>query len=162
MTYADAHRYRVGTNYQQLPVNAPKCPFANYQRDGAMALGDNGGASLNYEPNSDESLPKQDPSVAEPPLDLGDVAVDRFDHRNGNDEYSQTGDLYRLMSEDAKQRLADSIVGSLGAVPKDIQMKQLCHFFQADADYGMRVARGLGIKVEPLMLSNLEQMPLGV
>ena len=162
MTYADAHRYRVGTNYQQLPVNAPKCPFANYQRDGAMAYGDNGGASLNYEPNSDESLPKQDPSVAEPPLDLGDVAVDRFDHRNGNDEYSQTGDLYRLMSEDAKQRLVDNIVGSLGAVPEDIQMRQLCHFFRADADYGMRVAKGLGIRIEPSMLSDLEQMPLSV
>ena len=37
--YADAHRYRVGTNHQQLPVNAPRCPVNSYQRDGSMATG---------------------------------------------------------------------------------------------------------------------------
>lgn len=45
MSYADAQRYRLGANYQQLPVNQPKCPVMHYQRDGAMALGDNGGSS---------------------------------------------------------------------------------------------------------------------
>ena len=50
--YADAHRYRVGTNHQQLPVNAPRCPVHNYQRDGAMRFDGNGGSAPNYEPNS--------------------------------------------------------------------------------------------------------------
>lgn len=66
------------------------------------------------------------------------------------------------MSEEAKQRSLDNIVSSLKAVPEDIQMRQLCHFFRADADYGMRVAKGLGVSIEPSMLPNLEQMPLSV
>ncbi|MDY6937757.1 MAG: catalase [Cyanobacteriota bacterium] len=153
MTYADAHRYRLGTNYQQLPVNLPQCPFANYQRDGAMAYGDNGGGTANYEPNSDPTAPKPNIDYQEPPLPLGDVAVDRYDHRRGNDDYSQAGDLYRLIPEDAKQRLVDNIVGSLGEVPQEIQEKQLCQFFQADRDYGSRVAKGLGIEIDPAKLS---------
>ncbi|VEP13027.1 Catalase [Hyella patelloides LEGE 07179] len=151
-SYNDAHRYRLGTNYQQLPVNLPQCPFATYQRDGAMAYGDNGGSTLNYEPNSDPNAPKPSTDYQEPPLPLGNVAVDRYDHHEGNDEYSQTGDLYRLLDEDAKQRLVDNIVGSLGQVPEEIQLRQLCHFFRADTDYGMRIARGLGIKIDPSML----------
>ncbi len=54
--YADAHRYRVGTNHQQLPVNAPRCPVHSYQRDGAMAFG-NYGSAPNYEPNSYSDAP---------------------------------------------------------------------------------------------------------
>ena len=38
ISYPDAHRYRLGVNYDSLPVNAPKCPFATYHRDGAMAF----------------------------------------------------------------------------------------------------------------------------
>ncbi|NON23258.1 catalase, partial [Klebsiella pneumoniae] len=67
--YADAHRYRVGTNHQQLPVNAPRCPVNSYQRDGSMATATYGSAP-NYEPNSYSDAPKQSPSHAEPALAL--------------------------------------------------------------------------------------------
>jgi catalase len=49
--YHDAQLYRVGTNHQHLPVNAPRCPFHNQQRDGSMAVS-NGGAAQNYAPAS--------------------------------------------------------------------------------------------------------------
>ena len=52
LSYPDAHRHRMGVNYDLLPVNAPRCPVNTYHRDGAMRLGDNGGATPNYEPNS--------------------------------------------------------------------------------------------------------------
>ncbi|KTC35623.1 catalase, partial [Pseudomonas putida] len=68
--YADAHRYRVGTNHQQLPVNAPRSPVHSYQRDGSMAFGSNGGAAPNYEPNSYADAPKQAPQYREPALAL--------------------------------------------------------------------------------------------
>ena len=152
MSYADAHRYRVGNNYQQLPVNKPRCPVMHYQRDGAMSLG-YGGDSPNYEPNSYEDAPKQNPDYAEPPLALGNVAVDRYDHRQGNDDYTQAGDLYRLLPLDEKERLINNIVASLTQAKHDIQMRQLCHFFRADVDYGLRVAAGLGVEIEPFMLS---------
>ena len=146
MSYADAHRYRVGTNYHQLPVNKPRCPVMHYQRDGVMSTGQ-GGASPNYEPNSYDDAPKEAPEYKEPALPLGDVAVDRYNHREGNDDYTQAGDLFRLMDEGQKQRLAKAIAGALGQARREIQERQLCHFFRADPDYGRRVAEALGIDV---------------
>lgn len=161
MSYPDAQRYRLGANYQQLPVNQPKCPVMHYQRDGAMALGNNGGSGPNYDPNSYEDAPKQNCTYAEPPLDLGNVKVDRYDHREGNDDYTQAGDLYRLLKPDAQERLIANIVGSLSGARQEIQMRQLCHFFRADVNYGRRVAEGLGIAIDPAMMAKLTA-PVGV
>jgi len=52
ISYADAHRYRLGVNYESLPVNRPRCPVATYHRDGSMRFDCNGGGSVTYEPNS--------------------------------------------------------------------------------------------------------------
>jgi catalase len=145
MSYADAHRYRVGNNYQQLPVNAPRCPVMNYQRDGQMSLG-RGGAAPNYEPNSYADAPKETPAFREPPLPLGDVVVDRYNHREGNDDYTQPGDLWRLMPADEKARTAKAIAGALGQARREIQERQLCHFFRADPGYGAAVAAALGVE----------------
>ncbi|MCF6150866.1 MAG: catalase, partial [Candidatus Kuenenia stuttgartiensis] len=68
--YADAHRYRLGVNFGHLPINRPLATAANtYQRDGAMRFDDNGGASVNYEPNSFGG-PKADQAYNEPPLKI--------------------------------------------------------------------------------------------
>ena len=151
MSYADAHRYRVGSNFQQLPVNKPRCPVMHYQRDGVMSQGYGGGAP-NYFPNSYEGAPKAAPDHKEPPLYLGEVSVDRHGHNEGNDDFSQAGDLYRLMSEIEKQRLVRAIAGALGQARPDIQMRQLCHFFRADVDYGSRVAELLGVQLPEEMM----------
>ncbi|MCY7406695.1 MAG: catalase, partial [Alkalinema sp. CAN_BIN05] len=155
MSYADAHRYRLGVNYQQLPVNAPKCPFMNYEADGLMAGGINGGSGPNYEPNSDTTAAKQNPAYAEPAMPIGDVSVDRYDHREGNDDFSQAGDLYRLMEPDAKVRLVENLTVSptgLSHVNQEVQMRQLCQFFRADPELGKKVAAALGVKIDPAML----------
>ncbi len=144
MSYADAHRYRLGTNYQQLDVNRPRCPVHHYQRDGSMSQG-HGGASPNYFPNTREGTPVEAPEHREPPLPLGDVAADRYDHREGNDDFGQAGDLYRLMNDGEKDRLVSAIAGGLSEARKEVQMLQTCHFFRADEDYGRRVAMALGI-----------------
>jgi catalase len=52
ISYPDAHRYRLGVNFESLPVNAPKCPVHTYNRDGSMRFDENGGSGPNYEPNS--------------------------------------------------------------------------------------------------------------
>ncbi|MEH1779506.1 MAG: catalase [Nostoc sp.] len=159
-SYPDAQRYRLGGNYQQLPVNQPKCPVSHNQRDGFMALGNNGGSGPNYEPNSVEGTPKENPAYAEPPSHLGDVTVDRYSHREGNDDYTQAGNLYRLLTPEQQERLAKNIVGSLSQARQDIQMRQLCHFFRADVSYGSRVAEGLGISIDPSVFSAHAQ-PVG-
>ena len=150
MSYADAHLYRVGTNYQQLPVNKPRCPVMHYERDGVMSVGQ-GGASPNYFPNSVAGTPQDDPAFAEPPFDLGNVVVDRYDSREGHDDYTQPGMLWNIMPEAEKARTVKAICGALGQTRKEIQERQVCHFFRADEEYGRRVAKGLGIDVSQML-----------
>jgi catalase len=141
--YADAHRYRLGVNYERLPINRPRAAEVNnYQRDGHMRFDDNGGAAVNYEPNSFGG-PKADPAYKEPPLKISGDA-DWYDQKRGvDDDYVQPGNLYRLMPPDEQKRLVANIVGSLKNVPKDIQKKMVAHFRKADKDYGDGVAKGL-------------------
>ncbi|MGI9332569.1 MAG: catalase [Gammaproteobacteria bacterium] len=142
--YADAHRYRLGSaNYASLPVNRPRCPVHNYQRDGHMRFDGNGGASVNYEPNSFGG-PLEDRSRAEPPLEVsGDAA--RYDHREDNDDYIQAGNLFRLMSEPERERLMDNIARAMQGVPANILERQVAHFSKADPAYGTGVAKRVGL-----------------
>lgn len=144
--YADAHRYRVGTNFQQLPVNAPLSPVNSYQRDGAMRFGSNGGPLPNYEPNSYSSAPKQVPAYAEPALALSGSA-DRYDHRTDGDYYSQARALFQLMSEDQKALLINNIAGAMRGVTEDVVNRQLQHFYQVDPAYGEGIASALGVSL---------------
>ncbi|PYB74480.1 catalase [Pseudomonas sp. LB-090624] len=143
--YADAHRYRVGTNHQQLPVNAPRCPVNSYQRDGSMATGSYGSAP-NYEPNSYADAPKQSPRHAEPALALNGAA-DRHDHREDTDYYSHAGALFRLMNDEQKALLISNIAGSMVGVSEDVVQRQLQYFFKADPSYGEGIAKALGINL---------------
>jgi catalase len=155
MSYPDAHRYRIGTNYQQLPINQPRCPVMHYQRDGAMSVG-YGGSSPNYYPNSDETTPKVAPEYHEPGLPLGDVVADRYNSHE-DDNYTQAGMLWRILDPAQQQRTAEAIAGSLGKAEQSIQLRQLCHFFRADLDYGRHVAAALGLEIDPAMLLETKQ-----
>jgi catalase len=142
-SYADAHRYRLGVNYESLPVNKPHVPVHNYQRDGAMRFDENGGGSVNYEPNSFGG-PVEDHAFKEPPLPVSGPA-DRYDHRAGNDDYTQPGNLFRLMSADQKRQLFDNIAAAMQGVPEHIRLRQVAHFAKADPAYGAGVAERLGL-----------------
>ncbi|MFJ4155343.1 catalase [Pseudomonas sp. NPDC089752] len=143
--YADAHRYRVGTNHQHLPVNAPRCAVNSYQRDGSMAVGGYGSAP-NYEPNSYVDAPKQSPRHAEPALALNGSA-DRYDHREDNDYYSHAGALFRLMSDEQKALLISNIAGAMSGVSEDVVQRQLQYFFKADPAYAEGIAKVLGVNL---------------
>ncbi|MEP7013603.1 MAG: catalase, partial [Acidobacteriota bacterium] len=149
MSYADAHRYRIGTNFQQLPVNRPRCPVMHFQRDGMMSVGQ-GEAAPNYFPNTVPGTPRESPEFREPALPLGEVAADRYDHRIGNDDYTQAGNLFRLFDEGQRDRLAKAIAAPLSQARPEVQNLQLCHFFRADPEYGMRVAAELGMSTADL------------
>lgn len=142
--YADAQRHRVGTNHQQLPINAPRCPYHNNQRDGAMRFDGNGGAAPHYEPNSYMDSPQQAPQYREPALALSGAA-DRFDHRVDGDYYSQAGALFRLMDAEQRALLIRNIAGAMGSVSRDVQLRQIGHFLKADPAYGQGVADALGV-----------------
>ena len=141
ISYPDAHRYRLGGNYQSLPVNEPKCPYATYNRDGTMALGDNGGDSPNYEPNSFGG-PKQNPRYTERKVTLDNPVMGRWDHREHDEDYhTQAGDLFRLIGKEAQERLCANIAGSLHTVPERIRTLQISHFAKCDPAYGEGVAK---------------------
>ena len=146
ISYPDAHRYRLGGNYELLPVNRAKCPIHTYNRDGFMRSDDNGGDGPNYEPNSFGG-PKEDHRYLELPSTItGDSG--RYNHREGNDDYSQAGDLFRLLKFDEKQRLISNIANHMRGIPERIIKLQLSHFTKADANYGGGIAAALGMPVE--------------
>jgi catalase len=148
ISYPDAHRYRLGVNYQSLPINAPQCPFATYHRDGTMAFTDNGGSSPNYEPNSFGG-PTQDKKYVERPATYATSTVARYDHReHDGDYYTQPGNLFRLMTPDAQQRLFDNIAGGLSQVEKRIRDLQISHFEKCDPAYGAGVAKAIEAALE--------------
>jgi catalase len=142
-SYADAHRYRLGVNYESLPVNRPRCPVHTYYRDGSMRFDGNGGGDVNYKPNS-LGGPVESPEAKEPPLAVHGPA-DRYDHRKGNDDTTQAGNLFRLMSAGERERLVRNLVEALRPVPREIQERQIEHFMKADPEYGKGVAEGLGL-----------------
>ena len=149
LSYPDAHRYRIGVNYAALEVNKPHCPVHHYQRDGQTRFDGNAGSAVNYQPNSFDG-PVDDVKYKEPPLKISGDA-DRYDHRAGIDDYTQAGNLFRLMNDDQKRQLIGNLVGAMQAVPKFIQVRQLKHFYQADPAYGTGVATGLGVNVEEVV-----------
>jgi catalase len=147
-SYADAHRYRVGVNAEQLLVNRPRCPVHHYHADGTMRLAGQPNPDAYYEPNS-MGGPVQDSGVKEPPLAIAGDA-DRYNHRDGNDDYRQAGDLFRLMSADQKEQLFHNIKAAMDGVPVEIVKRQVTHFYRADPDYGIGVATRMGLSASDL------------
>lgn len=156
ISYPDAHRYRIGVNYDALPVNRPQCPVHTYHRDGAMRFDGNFGAAPNYEPNSFGG-PLENSGYRERARTISG-SVDRHDHRLDDDYYTQPGNLFRLMTPDERERLIGNIVASMKTVPLDIQQRQIAHFKQADPAYGAGVAKGLGVDIENVTLRATEHV----
>ncbi len=147
-SYHDTHRHRLGANYHLIPVNSAKAAVVdNYQRDGPMHTGDNGGSNPNYYPNSFKG-PQPNMAFAEPPFELkGEAARRPYDHPNS--DFVQPGDLYsKVMTEDERKRLVSNIVGHLGGAKKRIQYRQTAIFYKVDGDYGKRVAKGLKLELK--------------
>lgn len=144
--YKDAARYRLGANYEQLKVNRPLNEVHNYERDGFMAQGHAG--EVNYEPNS-QNGPTEDLSAR----NHGDELSGQTGNYQAYDEdnFSAAGDLYRILSEDEKQRLVKTIKENLGVVDDEqIKILETKQFYQADPDYGTRVAEALGLDLKDI------------
>ncbi|HUW93599.1 MAG TPA: catalase [Bacteroidales bacterium] len=149
--YPDAHRYRLGTNYQQLPVNRPIVPVHNHQRDGSMRADGNSGSAPNYYPNSFDSI-EADRNYKEAAMALESNMANTYDrNKNDDDYYTQPGTLFRkVMTEEEKQNTINNFIGALkgvkGPKKREILTRQLNHFYKADKELAMSVAKGLGIK----------------
>ncbi|MEL5876927.1 catalase [Cereibacter sphaeroides] len=144
-SYADAHRYRLGTHYEALPVNAPRCPVHHYHKDGQMNFFGHrtGAVDAYYEPNSVPGAAVEDPAVAEPPLRIsGDAA--RYNHREGNDDYSQPRALHdKVMTDEQRARLYANIAEAMAGIPEEIANRAISQFDRVSPAYGegIRAAR---------------------
>ena len=140
-SYGDTQRYRLGINHHQIPVNAPRCPVHHsFHRDGAMRTDGNLSGNVNYEPNRFGDF-AQDSNAAEPPLAAG--TVDRYEHREDDDYYTQPGMLFALFDAAQRQRLFGNIARHINGVPQEIVARQIEHFRRADPAYAQGVIAAL-------------------
>ena len=143
-SYGDAQRYRLGVNHHQIPVNAPRCPYHSYHRDGAARVDGNYGSTLHYEPNSYGEWQEQ-PDFSEPPLKLEGDAY-HWNFREDDDDYfTQPGKLFRLMSAAQRKVLCENTGRAMGDAPEMIKIRHIGNCLKADPAYGKGVADALGI-----------------
>jgi catalase len=144
-SYGDAQRYRLGVNFNHIPVNVPKCPFHSYHRDGQMRTDGNLGATPSFFPNSRGEWNDR-PDLSEPAQPVEGPAA-HWDHRLDDDYYSQPGDLFRLMSAEQQQMLFDNTARSIGGAARHIQERHIANCAKAEPAYGAGVAKRLGFAI---------------
>ncbi|MGI4830047.1 MAG: catalase [Janthinobacterium lividum] len=149
-SYSDTQRYRVGTNYLQLPINAPKTKFATNQRDGQMTFrvdtvaGQN--PSVNYEPSLMNGIKEASPApVPYTPLYEGRLVRQKIDRENN---FKQAGDTWRNeFDESYRAELINNLSGALSNAIPAVQEKIVSYCTQADAEYGRRLKEALDKKL---------------
>ncbi|WP_192821401.1 catalase [Rufibacter sp. LB8] len=144
-SYSDTQRYRVGPNYLQLPINAPKNQVVTNQRGGQMSyhtdFGKGQNAHINYEPSTLGNIveaPK--PGKDYEPRYEANLVRAKIDRTN---DFKQAGETYRNFEDWERDDLINNLVNTLATADKRIQDKMVEHFTLADEDYGRRVREGL-------------------
>ena len=151
-SYADTHRYRVGANYLQLPVNAPRVEVHSYNKDGPMRYRHNGKQPV-YAPNSyggpqADSQHYPDPSW----FASGEIMRSAYMPHAEDNDFVQPGNLYRqVLSETDREHLVNNIVTHMSqGVERFIQERTVkSYWYPVDPDLGARVAKGLGLQITP-------------
>ncbi len=143
-SYGDTQRYRLGVNFNHIPVNMPKCPFHSYHRDGAMRTDGNLGGTPNYWPNSRGAWIGREPQFGEPPLEWSGTAA-HWDHRLDDDHYEQPGILFRKMTPAQRQALFENTARALGDARPEVKQRHIANCALADPAYGTGVAKALGL-----------------
>jgi len=141
-SYADTQRHRLGPNYLQLPINRPRVPVNNNQRDGAMQYAPYGDGTVNYEPNTlAGGMPGEAPAYPTSQYSIeGNVTRRKISLTN---DFEQAGERYRSLSKVDQDHLVDNIVDPLGKADKPIQKRMVDNLVKADPEFGKRVTEGL-------------------
>lgn len=145
-SYSDTQRHRVGTNYLQLPINSPKSEVHNNQRDGAMPIKQQT-SSINYEPNSYDSEPKEDPTYIEQNQALRGELFGRLAAEKPNN-FGHAKEVWKRYSDQERAALVKNIVDDWEGVSEDIKIRNLRNFYQIESEFAERVAEGTGIDLK--------------
>jgi len=142
-SYADTQRYRLGTNYLMLPINRPTAAVANTNQAGSGDVSHTTG-DINFEPSVTNGDRRDDGQYESSKLPaVGPVAQQPIAKTLN---FQQAGELYRSFSDGQKANLIKNLSGDLAHVKNaEVKLTMLSHFYQADAEYGTRLCRALGI-----------------
>ncbi|NYE95426.1 catalase [Psychromicrobium silvestre] len=146
-SYADAHRYRVGTNHAQLPVNAPKNEVHNYSQNGAARYHFNSAATPNYAPNSKGGAAADESQFQAGGWENdGELTIAAARLHAEDSDFGQAGTLYREVFDDgAKARFLETITGAVGGVQNaEIKERAIQYWTNVDADLGAKLRANLG------------------
>jgi catalase len=147
-SYPDAHRYRIGTNYLQLPINRPRVPVHSYNKDGQMRY-EHAGDQAVYAPSS-RGGPRADPRFAEPGWDVagGGLVRSPYELHDDDDDFGQAGTLWRdVMTDTDRDHLVTNVVGHLGEeVSGPVRARAVQYWHRVDRLLGSRVAAGLAAR----------------
>lgn len=144
-SYVDTQRHRLGANYLQLPVNCPHVKVKNYQRDGPMAVG-NQGSAPNYYPNSFSGVEpsKRVVELQKPYKITGDVY--RYDSGD-EDNFSQPAVFWKKVLDDGgRKRLVENISAHLITAEDFIQERAIKNFSEVSPDFGQKLRDALKLK----------------
>lgn len=160
-SYSDTQRYRVGSNYLQLPVNAPKTKVRTNQSDGQMAysvdFASESNPHVNYEPTNLGGFAEAEKEGKDHEPHYNDRLV-RQKIERAND-YKQAGETYRNFEDWEKDDLINNLVNALKVCAPIIQEKMIEHFTKADEEYGRRVKEGLANVLEEMEQENVTSSP---
>jgi catalase len=145
-SYADAHRARLGVNYQQIPVNQPRVPVHSYSKEGAMRV--QNVTDPVYAPNT-YGGPQADPELyPEYSVWAEDIEMVRSAYTlREDDDFGQARTLVReILDDDARTRLAGNIIGHAGdpSVTGEMKSRIVEYWTNIDEDLGRKVAEGIG------------------
>jgi catalase len=145
-SYHDTHLHRIGPNYQQLPINAPKAPVRSYNKDGPMAYR-HAGAQPTYAPNS-YGGPQADPDRASEIgwwVEAAEIGRYAYDKHADDDDFVQPRALYRdVMTEVDKEHLVTNIVSHVRAgVHPDVVPRVIEYWGSVHPELGAQVAKQL-------------------
>ena len=151
-SYLDTQLIRLGgPNFHQIPINAPKCPFANLQRDGHMQMSVPKGR-VNYEPSSLQAdTPRETTDGFRSHATLADDgAKGRIRAESFADHYSQARLFFRSQTRHEQAHMASALVFELSKVgTPHVREAMVGHLRHIDADLAQRVADGLGLDALP-------------
>ena len=146
-SYLDTQLSRLGSpNFHQIPVNAPKCPFANHQRDGHMQMAQPTGR-VAYEPNSlSTTSPRETPVNGFRSMTVTESgAKGRIRAESFADHYSQARQFYLSQTEHEQAHIVSALVFELSKVEHlHIREAMVGHMRYIDEDLANRIAAGLG------------------
>lgn len=147
-SYFDTQRYRLGANFQQLPVNRPQDKINSYNQDGQISTRSPKN-DVNYQPSATQGAYSDDSQFKYSSAKLTGATQQR--KINKPNDFQQAGDLYLSLSASEQEHLIQNLAGDLGNVKDNqIKLQMVSHFYRANTDYGTRLAKALGLSVDEI------------